>query len=225
MIPAALEPIVRAGVRAAREVPGAIALGGTVCAMYAQHRLSIDIDFVVPDLRPRFNEVREHLHEVPGWKEASARPPVLLLGSLDGVQVGFRQIRRTAPMQTVTVETSAGALTIPTLEEMLVTKAFLIYNRNTVRDFIDFATLSTLLGDEHVVAALAGIDDTFAWEGQPSVLLGVIKALLLSEPSDEDANSFGTFKWLMPRLASWQAVRERCGDIGRLLAVRAGRSP
>src|SRR5438046_2860749 len=114
-IPPELAAVVKVGVRAGREVPGSVALGGSVCALFAHHRESIDIDFVLADLNKRFQEVREHLFEVPGWKEARIRVPVLILGSLDGVEVGYRQLRRSAPLETQQVDTPEGALIIPTL--------------------------------------------------------------------------------------------------------------
>ena len=45
-VPPELAGVVRAGVRAAREVPGAVAVGGTVCSLYAAHRVSLDIDYL-----------------------------------------------------------------------------------------------------------------------------------------------------------------------------------
>ena len=40
--------------------------------------------------------------------------------------------------------------TVATLDEMLRTKAFLLYDRNATRDFVDFAALSNLLPDAAV---------------------------------------------------------------------------
>lgn len=221
-VPVALAHIVRAGVRANREVPGAVALGGTVCAMYANHRLSIDIDFVVSDLRDRFEKVREHMLGVPGWAEANANPPVLLLGSIDGVDVGFRQLRRTMPLDTLTLQTPDGPLTIPTLHELIRTKAFLLYQRTYTRDHVDFAMLSLLLPDDEVVTTLADLDKKFAWDKQPSVLLGTLKALIRAAPVDLETHGFETFRWLSPGLTSWNAVHDRCQAIGRLLSVHLG---
>lgn len=148
MIPPELVEVIRVGVRANREVPGSVALGGAVCALFAQHRASLDIDFVLTDLKDRFQEVREHLFELPGWQEARFRVPVLILGSLDGIEVGYRQLRRTVPLETQEVETLEGMLIIPRLEELLRVKAFLAYERNYTRDFVDFAELSCLLEPE-----------------------------------------------------------------------------
>ena len=49
-IPGELANVVKVGVRANREVPGSIALGGAICALFAHHRASRDIDFVLTDL-------------------------------------------------------------------------------------------------------------------------------------------------------------------------------
>ncbi len=99
-IPVKLREVIKAGVRANREVPGSMAIGGSVCALFANHRSSIDIDFMLTDLKQRFQEVRDHLFGIDGWQEARFRVPVLILGSLDGVAVGYRQLRRATPLET-----------------------------------------------------------------------------------------------------------------------------
>jgi len=220
-VPKELIEVVRAGVVANHEVPGSVALGGTVCSMYAGHRISQDIDFGVSDLRNRFQEVRERLLELDGWKEARAQVPRLILGSLNGVEIGFRQLRRNTPVDTLTVTTDAGLLVVPTYNEMLVTKAFLLSERNYTRDYVDFAELAALSTVPAVVEALAQIDIKFAWEKQPSVLLNVLKSILAAEPADRDTHGFDTFRWLSPRLKSWEDVRQKCSDVGAALSRRA----
>ncbi len=219
-IPSELAEVVRVGVRAGRQVPGSVALGGSVCALYAHHRESIDIDFVLVDLNKRFQEVREHLFEVPGWKEARIKVPVLILGSLDGVEVGYRQLRRSAPLETQEVETPEGALIIPTLAEMLRVKAFLVYERDATRDFVDFAELSCLLEPDEVMDALSVLDEKFGWQKQPSIILEVTKALLQPEPHDSGTDGFETLRFLEPKLKTWEEVAAQCRNIGRGLAVR-----
>ena len=93
-VPEQLIEIVKAGVKANHEVKGSVALGGTICSLFAHHQLSSDIDFVLSDLSQRFDEIREHLLALPEWKEARVRVPVLILGSLDGFEIGYRQLRR-----------------------------------------------------------------------------------------------------------------------------------
>lgn len=219
-VPRELVKVIKAGVRANREVPGSVALGGAVCALFCHHRTSVDIDFVVSDLKERFQDIREHLFELSGWREARVRAPVLILGALDGVEVGYRQLRRSAPLERQEIELPEGKLVIPTLEELLRIKAFLLYDRDYTRDFVDFAELSCLLEPERVVDALSLLDEKFAWEKQPSIILEVAKRLLNPNPHDYGTHGFATLRLLSPKLTTWAAVAEKCQDIGRRLSLR-----
>lgn len=219
-IPQELAEVIKAGVRAGREVPGSVALGGAVCALFSHHRMSADIDFVLTDLNERFQEIREHLFELPGWEEARVRVPVLILGSLDGIEVGYRQLRRAVPFETRTIQTPEGTLVIPTLEELLRIKAFLAYDRDFTRDFVDFAELSCLLDAETVVDALSVLDEKFRWDKQPSIIVEVIKSLLAPAPHDRETHGFETLRLLQPKLKTWDEVAGKCRDIGRRLSIR-----
>ena len=219
-IPPELEDVMKVGVRANREVPGSVALGGAICALFSHHRASTDIDFVLTDLNQRFQEIREHLFELPGWQEARVRVPVLILGSLDGIEVGYRQLRRAVPLETQEIQIPEGTLTIPTLDELLRTKAFLAYDRDYTRDFVDFAELSCLLNPDKVVDVLSVLDEKFRWEKQPSVIVEVAKALLHPAPHDRETHGFETLRLLEPNLQTWEEVAEKCRDIGQRLSIR-----
>jgi hypothetical protein len=95
-------------------------------------------------------------------------------------QVGYRQLRRTVPLETQELETPEGTLIIHTLEELLRVKAFPAYERNYTRDFVDFAELSCLLEPERVVEVLSVLDEKFQWEKQPSVILEVPDAVIVN---------------------------------------------
>jgi hypothetical protein len=218
-IPAQLKEIVDAGARANHEVAGSIAVCGTVCTLYAGHRLSMDIVFVVPDLTPRFDEVREHLLSLPSWHESRVRAPKLILGDLDSVPIGFRQQIRPTAIQTQEVQTALGPLVIPTLDEMLSIKAILAYDRNSMRDMIDLAELTTLSGSQRAVAAIESIDEKYAPDRSYSRVLEVAKVLAACEPTDAEFNSFKTFKLLSPRLKSWDEVQEVCRALSRELTI------
>ncbi len=45
-----------------------------------------------------------------GWQTARVARPVQILGSLDGIETGIRQLRRNAPLETQEIETDHGAL-------------------------------------------------------------------------------------------------------------------
>jgi hypothetical protein len=49
---------------------------------------------VVTDLQHRFDEVLAELEAAAGWQASRVRRPVLILGQLDGVLTGIRQLRR-----------------------------------------------------------------------------------------------------------------------------------
>ncbi len=221
-VPEQLAEIIKVGVKANREVKGSVALGGTICSLFVHHRASTDIDFVLSDLSQRFQEVREHLLGLPEWQEARVHIPVLILGSLDGIEIGYRQLRRATPMETQIIDTPAGPLVVPTVPELLRTKAFLTYNRNYTRDFFDFAELSCMYEIDEVVNILSNLDEIFRWEKQPTIVVEVIKKLLTPSPHDlyDGKHGFNQLQFLEPKLKTWPQVVDRCQDIGRSLSIK-----
>lgn len=221
-VPEQLKKIIKAGIEANAEIDGSVAVGGSICSLFTHHRESVDIDFFMTNLIQRFDEVRQDLLEIPEWKEARVAVPVLILGSLHGVEVGFRQLRRTVPLDTQIVETPDGNLIVPTINELLRIKAFLCYNRNYTRDFVDFAELSCLKDNKTVVDVLSDLDEKFGWEKQPSIVVEVIKKLLLPNPHDleDEKHGFKKLRFLEPKLKTWPEVAAKCQEIGRLLSAR-----
>jgi len=118
-------------------VPGAVLVGGTAAALHAGRRVSMDADHVVEDLHPRFDEVLGALKAVAGLETERIRRPVLILGQLDGILTGIRQLRRTRPLETEEVDGQR----VPTLAEMARIKAWLLATRHTVRDYLDTVVL------------------------------------------------------------------------------------
>src|SRR5207244_4624024 len=81
-------------------VPGTILVGGTAAAVHAGHRVSMDGDHVLEDLRGHFDEVLATLEAVSGWQPERVQRPVLIVGQLDGILTGIRQLRRTRRVAT-----------------------------------------------------------------------------------------------------------------------------
>jgi len=146
-------------------LPGAVLVGGSAAAVYAQHRLSTDANHVLTDLRERFDQVLADLEAVAGRKTARLRRPVQILGSLDGIETGVRQLIREEPLETTQIEYRGEKITIPTEAEMLRIKAVLILQRNATRDYLVFVALADHMGDEKVVEALRPFDRLYP---QPS---------------------------------------------------------
>lgn len=214
---AAWAEILRAGVEAQRLVPGSVCVGGTAAALYAGHRISRDTDHLLPALRNHFEEVRAQLEAQPEWKTARVTPPVLILGSLYDVEVGFRQLKRAQPVETQTIQTAAGPLVVPTLDELICMKAFLAYDRNATRDYLDFAALSECAPPETVLGALRKLDDRYGALQTASVGLEVAKALCAAAPFDLDEAELPRYKGLTEKWHRWETTRAICQRFGLLL--------
>src|SRR5437016_6773305 len=91
------ESVVAASVRLQQLVPDAVLVGGTAAALHVGHRVSLDDDHVIRDLAERFDEVLEALETTDGWVTARINRPLLILGSLAGVETGIRQLIRQRP--------------------------------------------------------------------------------------------------------------------------------
>jgi hypothetical protein len=209
------QAVLAGAVKAQQLIPGATACGGTAAALYAGHRISLDADQLLPNLRDRFDIVLQTLQESPDWKTARTDRPVLILGSLAGAQVGFRQQRRSAPLETQTIATLQGPLIVPTLDEMIGMKAFLAYDRNATRDYLDFVALASCTAESAVLASLLKTDVRYGSLQTASVSLEVAKALTDPQPYDLDETNLSTYKSLIPEWHSWDHVRTVCSHFGQ----------
>jgi len=84
-------------------LPDSVLVGGTASAIHAHHRMSMDADHILTDLRQRFDEVLRELEMIAGLKTARLQRPVQILGSLDGIETGIRQLIRDEPLETEVV--------------------------------------------------------------------------------------------------------------------------
>lgn len=199
-------------------VPDAVLVGGTAAAHYAHHRESFDHDHVLADLVERYAEVVEAVESTDGWVTSvrASSPPLTPLGSLDGVEAGLRQLRRVRPLEVEEVQVEGRTLRVPTLEEILRIKAYLVVQRNQVRDYLDTVALADRLGVPAAATFLAGIDAYYRdrSEGDDSVLTALVQRL--SEPNPRDSRTtsqLGAYKGLVERWHDWQAVVSDCTDL------------
>ncbi len=195
-------------------VPGSILVGGTAAALHASHRQSLDGDHVLIDLRDRFDEVLARLEAAAGWQTERIQRPVMILGNLDGIQSGIRQLRRKQPLAYEVV----NGLRVPTLPEMARIKAWLLATRNMVRDYLDLVVLLDRLGDEGALNALRELDPLYEQDNGASVLVEVIDRLARAEPSDRDRIDLSTYRGLNPPWNHWDHLRARGRHFGTLLA-------
>lgn len=180
-------------------VPGAVLVGGTAAAVHAGHRVSMDGDHVLQDLRDRFDDVLRALEAAAGWETERVQRPVLILGQLDGILTGIRQLRRTRPLET---EEIAG-LRVPTLREMARIKAWLLATRQTVRDYLDTVVLLERLGDTGVRAAFSTFDEMYRQTAPVSTLTEVAERLAAAAPVDLAAIDLASYRGLRAPWNDW----------------------
>ena len=214
------DAVIAAGVEAQRLVPGSIAVGGSAAALYAHHRISQDTDHLLADLVSHFQEVRDALEHDSRWRTARVQPPVLILGNIGGVEVGFRQARRRSVIQTSVMQTASGPIVVPTLDEMIGMKGYMAYSRNATRDFLDLAALMSLAGDDASLAALLQSNERYGHLQQTSVVLGIAGCLSDPRPFDLESVDLGNYKGLVPEWRDWSRVVRVCQTIGRKLTDR-----
>jgi hypothetical protein len=200
-------------------LPDAVLVGDTASALYAAHRVSFDHDHVLRNLRKRFDTVLDDLESVVGWKTARINRPNLILGSLDGIDTGIRQLRRTAPLETTEIIVGGHRVLLPTETELARIKAFLCLDRNAVRDYLDLAALASHLGLDAAVAALEPMDRLYPQKnGDPWIVrTQLIKQLADPRPHDLEGDDLKEYKGVKPPFDRWRAVTDICGALSARL--------
>lgn len=202
------------------KLPGAVLVGGTAAALHTHHRFSLDHDHVVRDLDEVYDQAVASLESIVGWRTRRRVRGKMVLGDIGGVEGGLRNQRRSAPLETTTIELPGRRkLTIPTVEEMLRIKVFLVVQRNATRDYLDVAALSHHLGLAKSARALDSMQTLYAeYAGEGGDMLGsVIVKLANPDPYDLTQVDLGEYKGIVPPWNGWRAVVAQCR--GLALAV------
>lgn len=108
---------------------------------------------------------------------------------------------------------------VPTAEETLRIKAFLVVKRNQVRDYLDVVGLADRAGYGPAARTLAEIDRFYTDPDQGGIPLASQLARQLADPRPRDrrvTERLSSYKALVPRWQSWSAVVAAC----RRLAAR-----
>lgn len=203
--------------------PDAVLVGGSAAAFYAHHRMSFDHDHVIEHLQSRYDAVLEAVVGLDGWSTnpRASRPPMTIMGSLDGYQAGLRNLRRKTPLEVETVELPNGSqLQIPTIAEVLRTRAFLIVQRNQVRDYLDVAAVGSTLGISTACEVLKDIDSFYSefTNTDGSVLSELVYMLSAPNPADShNKDSLGSYKGVVSGWDSWSKVESVCKEIAACL--------
>jgi hypothetical protein len=214
------ERVLSAAARLQHILPMAVLVGGTAAALHAQHRFSRDADHVLTDLRTRFDEVLAELESVAGWKTARVQRPVQILGSLDGIETGVRQLIRDEPLETMQIDHLGERLTLPTQGEMLRIKSVLILKRNVTRDYLDFVALADHMGTDRMVDALRHFDRLYPQPNEESALQQLQVQLANPLPYDLEEMNLTEYKHLDPKWHDWNHVKAVCARCATVIFDR-----
>lgn len=214
------EQLLAAAAHLQRILPGAILVGGSASARYAEHRLSTSADHILTDLRQRFNQVLAEPGSVAGWKTARAERPVQILSSLDGIETGVRQLLLDEPPETMQIEYLGEKLTVPTESEILRINGVQTLRRTATRDYLDLVALAEHLGAEKMVEALRPFDHLYPQPNEESALQQMQIQLADSLPHDLEELNLAEYDNLDPRWSDWRMVKAACADNATLLFDR-----
>lgn len=215
---ASWQAVLAAAERLQQLVPDAVLVGGSAAAYHAGHRVSFDDDHVVQDLTRRFDQVLEALEDTDGWITARIRRPVLILGRLDGVETGVRNLIRRRALEVEKVVGMGRDIRVPTLEETTRIKAWLCLVRNATRDYLDLVALADRLGVARAARVLLALDEYYADQVGADgrrIATQVARQLAQPLPGDLSAVDLVSYRRLDARWADWGAVEDLC----RRLAV------
>lgn len=205
-------------------VPDAVLVGGSAAALYAGHRDSFDHDHVIADLRDRFDVVLDALESEGEWVTNRVQPGKIILGRLGDIEAGVRQMIRARPLETTRLVLPSGrTLRVPTAEETLRIKAFLIVRRNQTRDYLDVAALADRYGTARSADVLSRIDDYYAdqHDGGRGVAAQVARQLADPRPVDVSVTrQLKAYRNLDPRWTDWKRVQSACRELAAEMVQR-----
>jgi len=215
--PVEFRAVLESAARLQRLVPDAVLVGGSAAALHAGHRLSTDHDHTLADLASRFEAVLDAVENDEGWATNRITPGKVILGNLDGIETGIRQLIRKRPLETELIELPSGAtLRAPTEDEALRIKAFLVVRRNQTRDYLDCAALADHLGAPRASQILSEIDHYYADQIGDGDGVATQVARQFAEPKPADANvtkQLRHYKGIVANWADWRAVRAVLAEV------------
>lgn len=214
--PESLDAVLDSAARLQELVPGAVLVGGSAAAYHAGHRISFDHDHVLADLAVRYDTVLETLEALDDWSTARVAGGKLILGELGGIETGVRQMIRRRALEVEEASLGDRVLRVPTLQEILRIKAWLVVTRNRTRDYVDAAALSDRIGIDAAGRVLACMDHFYAEvNGRPEAVATQV-ARQFADPAPRDPSvtkRLASYKRLDPRWHDWAAVVDTLRDV------------
>jgi hypothetical protein len=166
----------------------------------------------------RPDAVLEAIEATDGWVTNRVTPGKIILGELSDIESGVRQLIRNRPLEVTEVTLPSGhVLRVPTPDETLRIKGYLIVRRNQVRDYLDVAALSDRYGIPHSADVLGHIDAYYSDQrgpGPEGVATQLARQLADPRPADtRTIQQLGRYKGLDARWTDWRNVTEVCRSV------------
>ena len=114
------------------------------------------------------------------------------------------------------IEKAGKHITVPTLPEMLRTKAWMVISRNTTRDYIDCAALAKHIGIADAARLLKDFDSYYLdliRGDQASPVIQLIRQLAEPAPCDLDEVDTSQYKGIQSPFDSWNTNTEICREL------------
>jgi hypothetical protein len=141
--------------------------------------------------------------------------PVLILGSLDGVETGVRNLARRVPLEVEVHATPHGPIQVPTLPEITRITAWLVLVRNATRDYVDLVALADRIGPP-AADVLLSMDDFYAVQpgaGGQRIAMQVARQLAEPLPYDFSDVDLRHDRRLEARWRHWSTVADACRSL------------
>jgi hypothetical protein len=210
------------------KIPSALLVGGTAAALHAGHRISFHHDHVLRDFARHYDAVIATLESIAGWRTKRRIRGKLVLGEIDGIDAGLRNQRRTAPLETTSLSAPGGrTLKVPTIEEMLRIKTFLVVERNATRDYLDVAALSHHLGKAKSVRAIERMRQLYAeFAGEAGdMMISILVKLGTPDPYDLTEVDLTEYKGIIAPWSNWSAVEKQCRSLAIAILTKTPPEP
>ena len=168
------------------------------------------------------DHILESLEREGDWVTNRVVYGKIIPGELGGIETGIRQLIRKRPLEFQKMQIGDFEPTVPTIEELIRIKSFLIIKRNQMRDYLDFAALSDKTGIAASVKIINNLDEYYTDDSADTHvnLKPALSQLVcqLSNPNPKDFKNIGQlpdYKGTADKWKDWKNIIEICSLVAK----------
>ena len=215
-----MKKVLEQAARLQKIIPDAVLVRGSAAFLYAGHRYSIEHDHIICDLQERFEIILESLEREGDWITNRVVYGKIILGELGGIETGIRQLIRKKVLEFQKVDIGEFSLNVPTIEELIRIKAFLIIKRNQMRDYLDFAALAEKNGIEASAHTIKNLDEYYTDDKnyEKPALSQLLRQLSNPQPKDSrNIEQLLHYKGAKEKWKNWDYIIDVCREVACVL--------